>query len=858
MARVAAAFRQDDSSDAGAPYGAGRLMLNARLIDRMAAPGPNATITFSGSGSTAAAFVREWARHVGTDAVWLDAAAVELAESVAWDRLLATVAEGGPGTTVVLRLPEPAELPVDLAVLDRLRERAEQLRVVVIEPGRAHGGVLESMGLRPDAVITARELCLTQHELTEITGAAGMSLDESDVATLHRWTGGLPIAVESLLQTIGDHGPTPTSFDRAAEVIADRISRGTTGGDLALAERQALLLTGVPEYFTAGLLEDLLPDWHEMPLVRLLDGAGLLRVVDGARTETTYELPSLVRAALARRLPLEVDEAERQRATDITARWLIANGDLAGAVRTVTTHGTEQALVDLLATHWARLATLPAGRVRFLLTRLGGAGRRDARILVAHVRAIVDITHTGHPGIVTESERLQAALLLDHAVTLGHGEHGAGLATAVGVLRAVLARIAGRHEEALDHHRQATVAPGGGVPGDVVVAGLVQHSLTLLRSGSFTAAATELDRAEGVRAAHPAGGDPGFARALSLLVAQLGAGQVGHLPDPGTGRDAPAAAPRRLAEAIAGLYRLDLAAIRTLLRHRAEPFADPLLGVLAVQLESVAHILSGTPEVGLETLGMAEHGIDRSRLTHYERQLLRLVRAELVLADGDADLALALVDELTPAPHPQLPIPLVRAQALLALGHPGDAVGLLHAHSAGADGSRYRVWALVLTAAALRATGDRAGSDRALQRSLALAVRTDVLLPFARQGTASFEALLSQAGQLDLEQRSADLVVRLAKVRDSLRLLARPVRLTDRERTLLRQLAHVASIRRLAGLLFVSPNTVKSQLRSIYRKLGVSSRGDALAMSRALGLLPAETLASRAAGPPSWRSPDMA
>ena len=37
--------------------------------------------------------------------------------------------------------------------------------------------------------------------------------------------------------------------------------------------------------------------------------------------------------------------------------------------------------------------------------------------------------------------------------------------------------------------------------------------------------------------------------------------------------------------------------------------------------------------------------------------------------------------------------------------------------------------------------------------------------------------------------------------------------------------------------LFVSPHTVKSQAVSIYRKLGASSRSQAVAMARELGLM---------------------
>ncbi len=45
------------------------------------------------------------------------------------------------------------------------------------------------------------------------------------------------------------------------------------------------------------------------------------------------------------------------------------------------------------------------------------------------------------------------------------------------------------------------------------------------------------------------------------------------------------------------------------------------------------------------------------------------------------------------------------------------------------------------------------------------------------------------------------------------------------------------SFPQIAEEMFLSPNTVKSQAVSIYRKLGASSRNQAITRSRRLGLL---------------------
>ncbi len=63
------------------------------------------------------------------------------------------------------------------------------------------------------------------------------------------------------------------------------------------------------------------------------------------------------------------------------------------------------------------------------------------------------------------------------------------------------------------------------------------------------------------------------------------------------------------------------------------------------------------------------------------------------------------------------------------------------------------------------------------------------------------------------------------------------VTLTRREAVVLTELVRGNGARDIAERLHVSPNTVKSQLRSLYRKLGAQSRAEALAIATELGLI---------------------
>lgn len=60
--------------------------------------------------------------------------------------------------------------------------------------------------------------------------------------------------------------------------------------------------------------------------------------------------------------------------------------------------------------------------------------------------------------------------------------------------------------------------------------------------------------------------------------------------------------------------------------------------------------------------------------------------------------------------------------------------------------------------------------------------------------------------------------------------------LTRRERVVLSNLSEDVTLEQIATKLFVTRNTVKSQVRSLYRKIGVSTRAEAVAWAEAAGM----------------------
>jgi LuxR family maltose regulon positive regulatory protein len=82
--------------------------------------------------------------------------------------------------------------------------------------------------------------------------------------------------------------------------------------------------------------------------------------------------------------------------------------------------------------------------------------------------------------------------------------------------------------------------------------------------------------------------------------------------------------------------------------------------------------------------------------------------------------------------------------------------------------------------------------------------------------------------------RVEELEKRLA-ARSALQPFAEP--LTPRETEVLRLLRGTLSLREIGQQLYLSANTVKTHVRAIYRKLGVSTRGEAVERARQAGLL---------------------
>jgi LuxR family transcriptional regulator, maltose regulon positive regulatory protein len=141
---------------------------------------------------------------------------------------------------------------------------------------------------------------------------------------------------------------------------------------------------------------------------------------------------------------------------------------------------------------------------------------------------------------------------------------------------------------------------------------------------------------------------------------------------------------------------------------------------------------------------------------------------------------------------------------------------------------RTRIDLLLLNAVALHRYGRDEGAARDFRSAIGLAEHHHLRTPFLMVPRDDLLEI-SRASSTSMPQWLVSMPVVVAN--------AQSVHLTQREILVLRHLQVTASIVKIANALDVSPNTVKTQLRSAYRKLEVSSREEAIVLAVELELI---------------------
>jgi len=251
---------------------------------------------------------------------------------------------------------------------------------------------------------------------------------------------------------------------------------------------------------------------------------------------------------------------------------------------------------------------------------------------------------------------------------------------------------------------------------------------------------------------------------------------------------------------------------------------------LLTHAEVVALLMQHRPE---DAALLLERALRTQRTRHAALSLpvarLQHTRALVELARGDTAAAESAMTKSTDGPRSAVS----RARIVLAEGDPARALRLLQSFSAEGVSSRLRAEHLALRTAAIALQDPgHARTAASLDRLRALLSDRGLLLPLAFVPLPGLEAM-AQAGPEPWLAARVERARQLALIRP---LEAARPRLTQRELAVARELTRSETVAQIAEALVVSPNTVKTQLRSLYRKLHVGSRDEAVQALAILGI----------------------
>ena len=265
---------------------------------------------------------------------------------------------------------------------------------------------------------------------------------------------------------------------------------------------------------------------------------------------------------------------------------------------------------------------------------------------------------------------------------------------------------------------------------------------------------------------------------------------------------------------------------------------DRLTGIVACIVAARKALAEGHPDSAVEIVRKARHG---GPVPYWLERRLALLESRACAAAGDATSALDAAGRADPA---SLEAAVTQAHAWLAAGDPQTARKSLAGHRERAEAvpDHVRLEAWLATAQISYGSGDRAEGRRSLQRALRLAEPERLRLPFTLE-RAWLQRVLRADPDLAHVYRDLlepDLVGPTREPAPQPGARAAPVMLeplSSREREVLQYAAEMLDTMEIAAVLFISVNTVKSHLKSIYRKLAVTHRGEAVRRARQLRIL---------------------
>ncbi|XVQ11538.1 LuxR C-terminal-related transcriptional regulator [Spirillospora sp. CA-255316] len=704
--------------------------------------------------------------------------------------------------------------------------------------------------------IRVDDLSLDEAEMAAILAQHGVRLEPASLRALRERTEGWAAAVRLAAISMESH-PDPDAF---VEQFAgdDHAVVGYLMEEVLDAQpadlRRLLLSTSVVDRVNAALAAELAGDGAGRAFATLVRRYAFVMPEGHGWYRCHRMFREALRLVLQYEAPSEVPELNRR-----AAAWFDRRGLLTDAVHQAASAGD-----------WRYAARLVVDRLA--IGRVLGLRQADP-LADLFSRMPGDLAFAGpepEPAVVTAAAAVARGDERACAVALQHADRLLG---DVPEEKAQAVRLSSAFVR-LARHRPLDWAEGSGraaeLPGLVFKSPerllndrpelqaliLAARAATALREGVLHESAQLFERA--VAAATQAGGD--FQRRsclgyLALVEALLGrfaeadglAARAAQLPEISVHPAGRRVAVAHLARAYVDLERYERKAAGDELGMAGPALRecpDPLLSMLGRLIGSRLEIARGRPERALRLLDVADEGAaDEGAVGRvpWLRRRLRLAVAEAHVARGAADAAQVCAERAGGAGT--LGSAVALAWARVCRGEPDGAAGLVRQALRESPGvpADVRVDAWLLEAYLAYQEDDVSNGRRSLHRALLLADRELIRLPFA----------LARQWLHPVLRRDPELVRLHDRLLGPLNLDGGPPRaagageretttvgrLTSREFDVLRRLAWMMTTEEIAADLCLTVNTVKTHLKSIYRKLGVTRRAEAVRRARHLSLL---------------------
>ena len=857
-------------------------------LDRSAA----LTIVRAPSGYGKSSLIASWLRaHLISQhiLVWVSAPSASSTIDEYWRSVLARIHAVG------IALPDPGGSPADpfAAITAVLTTMHRPVLIVLIRPDLIpHPEVgdrivelltcchtlhivltVSGMSMFPEPylldidheVIRSREMLFTAADtahLLPLTGALSLPDDPARITAL---TSGIPALVRAAVAAITnlpDDGDRARLLDQCVDQAVDEYTADhvLTPAD-ALGQRDFVLHTAYARALTTDLAQLLYNSESEEPEPRirerlvLLESVGILARIEG-EPEETWELPPPIRRSILR-LPTGAGGVVRQQLSSLAHHQLGKNRPVEALDYAVEAQNWALT-AGIIDRHWAAML---AGDAHALEAALGNippeAAEQYPTVLAG--RAVLGtnlaVDTDRHPPLPQSPRELSALAATDTAKD----------ALGIGCVRSIMLRNAGEYDKSVALTRRLSHLARSALEHDpdTVTAQLPLMRVHWARNHQLRGALIESTIE--ARAAYHGGLTQNvefLARAAAGTIA-LNRAIVGeplhalHWSDLER-KHAPRDCRHEPLVRTAGLVARTLIALDTLadddahraldeLSHPSE--ADELWAFVIYAHSRYALARADTTETSAalsllrRTLSTHTH---HNTATSISLPLMQAIEIDLLLALGEANAAAAAAEDITdPAANPWTLTSVARLHQ--RIGRNETALALCHQYDYSAESNpRLQMESLLVQAVAHTELRHPHLAAQAWSRACSIADQTGLLSAFSTISTTDIDTL---------EETAATASRALAQFRttplpESFPRNVHIVALTEREHTVLTLLAHGMAPAAIADTLFVSVNTVKTQLRTLYRKLDAHNRNDAITRAHTLKLLRPHTPAPPATSAP--------